>query len=254
MSCFARIVGVVGVVLVALLGWTEPCRADVAPMCSSLDSLITCAKADVGKPCQGAGQCYAMYCANDMLQSTAVYKCAACPPVVPTTDGSCSSYNQVGMSCGTGGTCSVLPSYCLTATVISKLACTGPTPAQPTGPPLGDGQGGAGGAATGGAGGGGAGGAGTGGAGGAPAMGGAGGGPAAGGAGGGAAGAPAGGTSGAMGGAGGRSGGGSGATMGSSGGGGCAVVPHLPSAGVAALALLLIGLLALIVDRRPRRR
>jgi len=247
MAFFSRMGLLVGTMAVALLGWTVPCRADVAPLCSSLDSLITCAKADVGKPCQGAGQCYAMFCGNESMQSTAVYKCAACPPVVTAADGSCSSYSQVQMPCGAGGTCSVLPSYCLTATVTTKLACTGPVPAQPTGPPLGDGEGGAGGAAgMGGAGGGAA----TGGAGGAAATGGAGGAVAMGGAGGGAAGAPAGGTSGATGGA----GGGSGATTGSSGGGGCAVVPRLPSAGVAALALLLLGLLALIVDRRPRRR
>jgi len=246
MGTFVRMVLVLGTMAVAVLGWAVPCRADVAPLCSSLDSLITCAKDDVGKPCQGSGQCYAMYCGNEAMQSTAVYKCAACPPVVATTDGSCSSYNQLQMPCGAGGTCSVLPSYCLTATVTSKLACTGPTPPQPTGPPLGEGEGGAGGGAAGGAGGGAAGGAGGG------AMAGAGGGAATGGAGGGAAGAPAGGTSGATGGAGGTSG--SGATMGSSGGGGCAVVPRLPSAGVAALALLLIGLVALLVDRRPRRR
>lgn len=240
----------VGAMAVAVLGWTAPCWADVAPMCSELDSLITCAKEDAGKPCQGAGQCYAMYCANASLQSTAVYKCAACPPVLTTTDGSCSSYPQVGMPCGAGGTCSVLPSYCLTATVTVKLACAGPIPAQPTGPPLSDGQGGAGGTAAGGQGGGGP----SGGAGGGAGIAGAGGHAATGGAGGGAAGAPAGGASGATGGAGGHTGGGSGATMGSSGGGGCAVIPRLPSAGVAALALLLIGLLALVVDRRPRRR
>src|SRR3569623_687441 len=139
MGTFVRMVLVLGTMAVALLGWTGPCRADVAPQCSSLDSLITCDQADVGKPCQGAGQCYAMYCGNEAMQSTAGYKCAACPPVLTVTDGSCSSYPQVGMPCGAGGTCSVLPSYCLTATVTTKLACTGPVPAQPTGPPLGEG-------------------------------------------------------------------------------------------------------------------
>jgi len=205
-------------------------------MCSDLDSLITCAQADVGKACQGGGQCYLVSCGagqSVVPPTTVIYKCAACPPVVPTTDGGCSSYTQLGMPCGAGGTCGVLPNYCVTATTTSKLACLGPTPAQPTGPPTGEGGGGAGGAAAGGAGGGAAGGAGAG------AAGGVGGGAAGG------AGQAAGGTSG---------GGPGGATVVRSGGGGCDVVPRVPSIGVIALALLLVGLVALVIDRRRRGR
>jgi hypothetical protein len=218
--------------------WAAPCRADIPPMCSDLDSLITCAQADAGKPCQGGGQCYAVSCGagqSAVPPVTAIYKCAACPPVVPTTDGSCSSYSQLGMACGAGGTCAVQAAYCVTAAA-PKLACVGPAPAQPTGPPTGEGAGGAGGGAAGGAGGVAA---------------------------GGAAGIAAGGTGGvAAGGAGGRGGQSAGGTSGgqgsattvSSGGGGCDVVPRVPSIGVIALALLLVGLVALVIDRRRRGR
>lgn len=215
-----------GLVMVVATAWSVPSRADVAPTCSGFDTLITCDAKDVGKACQGGGQCYAVSCGTGMT----LYKCDACPAIILAPDAGCEP-SKFGTACGDGGMCSSTQAYCNTSS--TKFVCAGPTPAKPTGPPAGE-NGGAGGS---GAGSGGA----SGGTGGASSNGGAGGGNASGGSG------VTGGNSG---------GGGTGAascpTCKSSGG--CDVAPRATAPGAIALALLAIGLLALLYDRRSKRR
>jgi hypothetical protein len=130
-------------------------RADIPPTCEQEASLITCAAADVGKPCQGAGQCYAVSCSASTPPTTTTteYKCDACPTVSTTSTVTCSTTN-IGTACGTGATCIVLSAWC--AGTGGKFVCATPAPAQPTGPPAGEtGAAGAGGAGTRGAAGGG---------------------------------------------------------------------------------------------------
>ena len=138
------------IVIVAAL-WSLPSRADVAPTCSAFDDLITCDAQDVGKACQGGGQCYAVVCGTGMT----VYKCDACPAILSAPDAGCAP-SKFGTPCGDGGTCSSTQAYCNTSS--TKFVCAGPAPAKPTGPPAGEGgagggsaTGGSGGAATGGA-------------------------------------------------------------------------------------------------------
>jgi hypothetical protein len=142
---------------VVLLAAAPAARADIAPTCDEtpVASLITCAAADVGKPCQGAGQCYAVSCSpvTPPTTTTAEYKCDACPTVVTTGSVTCSTTN-IGTACGTGATCTVLSPWC--AGAAGKFVCAIPAPAQPTGPPTGEtGAAGAGGASNSGAAGGG---------------------------------------------------------------------------------------------------
>jgi len=137
---------------IVLLAATPPARADIPPTCDQEALLITCAAADVGKPCQGAGQCYAVSCSATTPGTTSTeYKCDACPTVMPSNGAACSTTN-VGTACGNGGMCTVLSSWCAGAG--SKYVCATPAPAQPTGPPAGEtgaaGAGGGGGAAGGG--------------------------------------------------------------------------------------------------------
>ena len=235
-------------VLMVATAWALPSRADVAPTCGAFDALITCDAKDVGKACQGGGQCYAVSCGTGMT----VYKCDACPAILPAPDAGCEP-SKFGTACGDGGMCSSTQAYCNTSS--TKYVCAGPTPAKPTGPPAGEtggaGGGGAGGAsATAGAGGASA----TGGAGGASATGGAGGASATGGAAGASATGGAGGAS-ATGGAGTSATGGTGAAAcncGSSGG--CDVAPRATGPAGIALVLLALGTLALLYDRRRKRR
>jgi hypothetical protein len=112
-------------------------RADALPDCPSLqDQLITCAAADVGKPCEGGGQCYEMSCSNSgTIVAGKIYKCDACPTIIPATEPC--DYNTMGKACGgEGGTgnCGVVPPHCITAGV-GKFACKAPPAATPTGPP-----------------------------------------------------------------------------------------------------------------------
>jgi hypothetical protein len=140
---------------VALLA-SAPVRADIPPTCDMETSLITCAAADVGKPCQGAGQCYAVSClaTTPSTTTTTLYKCDACPTVLATSSVTCSTTN-VGAACGTGATCMVLSAWCAAAGG-SKYVCAIPAAAQPTGPPTGEtGAAGGGGASSSGAAGGG---------------------------------------------------------------------------------------------------
>jgi hypothetical protein len=117
--------------------WSAPARADIPPSCSAFDALITCAAGDVGKPCQGGGQCYEVHCSAGAAGST-LYKCDACPTVVASAD-EC-SFADLGKACGGDGsaaTCAVLPPHCITAG--GKFACQTPATAKPTGPPSGGG-------------------------------------------------------------------------------------------------------------------
>ena len=207
-----------GLIVVVATLWSLPSRADIAPTCSAFDALITCDAKDVGKACQGGGQCYAVSCGTGMT----VYKCDACPAILSAPDAGCAP-SKFGTACGDGGTCSSTQAYCNTSS--TKYVCAGPAPAKPTGPPAGEGGagGGSGGAATGGASG------------------------AAGNSG--AGGAATGGASGAAGNS------GTGATAcdcGSSGG--CDVAPRVSGPGAIALGLLMVGTLALLYDRRRKRR
>jgi MYXO-CTERM domain-containing protein len=139
-----------------VLAWSPAARADVPPSCDLEASLITCAAADVGKPCQGGGFCYAVPCATGVGGTlSTMYKCDACPTVLPPPDGGCAPGN-LGTACGDGGTCSGINSWCTTS---AKFVCSIPAAAQPTGPPAGETGGAGGGGGSAGAGGGGPGGA-----------------------------------------------------------------------------------------------
>lgn len=108
-------------------------RADVPPECNEYDALITCAAADVGKPCQGGGKCYEVHCSGGGDGETR-YKCDACPTLVSSRDECW--MGTLGQPCGPAGggaTCMVLPSHCIAN---SKFACQKPATARPTGPPL----------------------------------------------------------------------------------------------------------------------
>jgi hypothetical protein len=120
-------------VLIAATAWSLPSRADIAPGCDALDALITCDAKDVGKPCQGAGQCYAETCGN-LAAGMTVYKCDVCATVVSAPDGGCDQ-TPPGTACGDGGTCAHLQSFC---TSTGGYACVAPAGAQPTGPPAGE--------------------------------------------------------------------------------------------------------------------
>ncbi len=230
-------------------GWALPSRADVAPTCGAFDALITCDAKDVGKACQGGGQCYAVSCGTGMT----VYKCDACPAILAAPDAGCEP-SKFGTACGDGGMCSSTQAYCNSSS--TKYVCAGPTPPKPTGPPAG--EGGAGGAgATGGNGGAGATSAsgGNGGAGATSATGGNGGAGAtsASGGNGGAGATSASGGNGALGGNVGAAGAGAACqSCGSSGG--CDVAPRATGPAAIALGLLAVGALALLHDRRRRRR
>jgi len=150
------LVSVLTLTPIALLAAAPAARADIPPTCDMEASLITCAAADVGKPCQGAGQCYAVSCLATTPSTTTAteYKCDACPTVVTTSSVTCSTTN-VGTACGTGATCTVLSAWCAAAGG-SKYVCAMPAAAQPTGPPTGEtGAAGGGGASSSGAAGGG---------------------------------------------------------------------------------------------------
>jgi len=189
-------------VLLAATAWSLPSRADVAPTCASLDALITCEAKDVGKACQGGGQCYAMSCSTNMT----VYKCGACPTILVAPDAGCEP-SKFGMPCGDGGTCSSTTTFCRSSE--SQFVCAGPTPPQPTGPPADSGNGGAGGSGTGG--------------------------------GGNTTGTGSGGTGVAV-------------CPSCKSSGGCDVAPRATGPGAIALGLLAAGMLALLYDRRRRRR
>lgn len=121
------------------MAWALPSRADIPPTCNTFDTLITCAAADVGKACQGGGQCYAVTCGTTSAMT--LYKCDACPAVVSAPDAGCAPGN-FGTACGDGGTCSPRQAYCNTSA--PKYICAGPAPAKPTGPPAGESGGAAG--------------------------------------------------------------------------------------------------------------
>ena len=227
-----------GLVLMLATLWSLPSRADIAPTCSAFDSLITCDAEDVGKACQGGGQCYAVSCGTGMT----VYKCDACPAILSAPDAGCEP-SKFGTACGDGGTCSSTQAYCNTSS--TKYVCAGPTPAKPTGPPAGE-SGGAGGGngvagGSGHASGGTAGGTGGGASGGAGVGGGSGGGDATGGTGTGGSTSSTGGT-------------GPAACPSCKSSGGCDVAPRATGPGAIALALLAVGILALLYDRRRRRQ
>jgi hypothetical protein len=133
--------------LAVLLLWSGPSRADIPAACDALANLITCAATDVGKPCQGGGQCFEMDCgggANGMTLMK-VYRCDACPTIVAAPAGTC-TYSNFGTACGDGdggsGTCAILSPWCVQATGASKVSCQVPAGAHITGPPAGEGGGG----------------------------------------------------------------------------------------------------------------
>jgi hypothetical protein len=136
----ASIAGTLAAVFLAFAG--TPARADVLGECSSI-TLITCAASDVGKPCQGGGSCMAVPCAKGQLGAnpSMVYKCEACPTVIPVPSGTC-TLGQMGTACGGdggAGTCEIVSSECQTSTNADKVSCIIPA-AQPTGPPAGEGS------------------------------------------------------------------------------------------------------------------
>ena len=131
-----------GLALVFLALSSIPSRADVPTTCGGLDALITCDATDVGKECQGGGQCFEMYCQNGAAAAQMkVYKCYACPTIVvgAPDGGACF---PVGSPCGDGeagtATCGVVNTVCLSASATNKHLCQTPPAAQPTGPPAGE--------------------------------------------------------------------------------------------------------------------
>lgn len=110
-------------------------RADIPPSCDSKDSLITCSATDVGKPCQGGGQCFEISCGVGTTAGK-VYKCDACPTIIATPADTC-TISKLGMACsgadGGTGTCGVVSAYCAGAG--GKFVCQTPATATPTGPP-----------------------------------------------------------------------------------------------------------------------
>ena len=203
-----------------------PAAADLLPTCDQPSSLITCDAVDVGKPCQGGGMCYAMPCANIGAANGMVYRCDACPTVLPLPDGGCSPSN-LGTPCSDGGTCSGVNGYCGATT---KFVCSIPAAARPTGPPAGETGGSGGGSGGSSAGAGSAGSTGT-----------------------GNAGSTGTGTAGSSARAG--SGGGAGTSTTTSGGsGGCDVSSPAPGAGLIAVVLLGAGVVFLLIARRRRSR
>ncbi len=120
-------------VLGAATAWSLPSRADVAPSsCDAFDALITCDANDVGKACQGGGQCYAVVCGTPTAMTH--NQCDACPAVLSAPDAGCAPSN-FGTACGDGGVCRSIQAYCTSPT---KYVCAGPATGNPTGPPAGE--------------------------------------------------------------------------------------------------------------------
>lgn len=129
----AALLAVVSTVL-SLAGGTA--RADALPPCTGqFDALITCAAADVGKACQGGGQCYEISCFNGGGAAYGkIYKCDACPTVVASSD-ECAP-GKFGQPCGPDGgaaTCNSRHNHCVTEG--AKFVCQTPATDKPTGPP-----------------------------------------------------------------------------------------------------------------------
>ncbi|SRR5258708_3665953 len=139
---------VVPFVAVALLIPSPPARADIPAGCDAAGSMITCAAADVGKPCQGGGKCFEIPCVAGATTIGKVYKCAACPTIVAAPSGTCTISNM-GAPCGAGdggtGTCGAIASYCNSSPSADKFVCQKPSTETPTGPPSGASAGGSGG-------------------------------------------------------------------------------------------------------------
>jgi hypothetical protein len=200
-------------VLIVATIWSLPSRADIPPACDVFDALITCDAKDVGKACQGGGQCYAVVCGTST--SMTLYKCDTCPAILSAPDAGCAP-NTFGTACGDGGVCRSIQAYCTSST---KYVCAGPATGDPTGPPAGE-------------------------------SGGAGGNNGAGGS------TAAGGSTGAGGSTTAGGGGGQGVAVCPSckSNGGCDVAPRATGPGAIALGLLAAGMLALLYDRRRKRR
>jgi hypothetical protein len=123
--------------------WAGAARADLAPTCDQIDSLVTCAATDVGKECQGGGHCFEMGCSSGSSPVMKVYKCVACPTIIDTPAGTC-TFNNSGASCsgadGGSGTCAVVSGVC--NSTADKAVCQVPSTETPTGPPAGSTAGG----------------------------------------------------------------------------------------------------------------
>jgi hypothetical protein len=115
------------------LSFTTLAMADVPPMCDQFSDRVTCAQADLGKPCATGGTCYEVHCAAGrpgIDPSQTLYKCEVCPP--PLDAGACSS--TYGAPCADdAGTCRKAPAWCPPpprppAPPVTGIACYGPTP------------------------------------------------------------------------------------------------------------------------------
>src|SRR5262249_41757853 len=97
--------------LISLAFAASPARADILGECSAITDLIHCAATDVGKPCQGGGECMAIPCSASQKASM-VYACDSCPTIVTVPDGTCTLGNM-GTTCGNSGdggtgTCAII--------------------------------------------------------------------------------------------------------------------------------------------------
>jgi len=123
--------------------WAGSARADLAPTCDQLNSLVTCAATDVGKECQGGGKCFEMGCSSGSSPVMKLYKCVACPTIIDAPAGTCTFTNS-GTACsgtdGGSGTCAIVSGVC--NTTAEKAVCQVPPTEKPTGPPAGSTAGG----------------------------------------------------------------------------------------------------------------
>jgi hypothetical protein len=101
--------------------------ADVPPACDNFIDRVTCAQADVGKPCPTGGTCYDVQCAPGAGgANNHLYKCEVCPPLID--GGTCAA--QYGAPCADdAGTCRKAPAWCQVNVI--GFACLGPNPELP---------------------------------------------------------------------------------------------------------------------------
>jgi len=141
--------GLIAIAVVAGIVAASPARADLILSCSAYSSDITCAAADVGKPCQGAGTCFAFGCSSgSSMTYSMVYRCSTCPTIVASDAGAdggtgCSIPN-IGAPCAGGGICTDVPGPGNCNPTSNKYVCAIPyTGPEPTGPPAGENDAGA---------------------------------------------------------------------------------------------------------------
>lgn len=97
-------------------------HADVAPLCTELDTYAGCDAGAVGQACdpaKPAAKCAELFCENS--GASKVYKCVvACSDVVPKGTGDACSPGAT--TCGTNGTCKTYEGECY-GNIYSRIYC-----------------------------------------------------------------------------------------------------------------------------------